>query len=140
MAIKIQTKKTEIPVEIGDLTFSFDVSDESVKRFRDEAVKVQKEFENLVISEDEEKALEQAKLALKRGFEIMLGKGAFEKVYNLSPSVMICMQYFVQLAGGIEEELPSMGFAETQQEKAKKYLANNIKTNMVSPLASPLAR
>ena len=33
MAIKIQTEKPEIPVEIGNLRFSFDLSDESIKKF-----------------------------------------------------------------------------------------------------------
>lgn len=139
MAIKIQTQKPEIPVEIGELKFSFDVSDGSIKLFRDEADKVRKELENLAISDDEDKALKQAKEVLKRGFEVMLGKQAFEQVYELSPSVIICMQYFVQLAEGIEEELQNIGFAQSQKELAKKYLSKNIKTAMASPLASPLA-
>ncbi|MBM4762706.1 DUF6673 family protein [Bacillus sp. B15-48] len=139
MAIKIQTQKPEIPVEIGDLTFAFNVSDESVKKFRDEAVKVQKELENIAISDDEDKAIEQSKEVLKRGFNIMLGDGAFEKVYDISPSVMICMQYFVQLAEGIEQELRNMGFNESQQEKAKKYLMKNSQSAIASPVAFPLA-
>lgn len=123
MAIKIQTKKSEIPVEIGDEKFAFDVSDESIKNFREEALKVQKEFHSIGADADEEKALEEAKKVLKRGFEVMLGEGAFEKIYAISPSVMICMQYFVQLAEGIERELQNMGMSESQAELAKKYLA-----------------
>ncbi|MEK0285916.1 hypothetical protein [Caldifermentibacillus hisashii] len=127
MAIKIQTQKPEIPVEIGDLKFSFDVSDESIKKFREEAIKVQKELENLAISDNEDKALEQAKEVLKRGFEVMLGKDSFEKIYEISPSVIVCMDYFIQLAGGIEEELRNMGFSKSQQELAKKYIQSKKK-------------
>lgn len=137
LAIKIQTKKPEIPIEIGDLRFVFDVSDKSIKQFRNNALEVQKEFHSITI-EDDEKAIEQAKAVLKRGFEMILGDGAFEKIYDLSPSVMIAMQYFVQLAEGIEQELRNMGFSETQQETAKKYLAKSKKSAMVSPLVSPL--
>lgn len=127
MAITIQTQKPEIPVEIGDLKFSFDVSDESIKKIREEAIKVQKELENLAISDNEDKALEQAKEVLKRGFEVMLGKDSFEKIYEISPSVIVCMDYFIQLAGGIEEELRNMGFSKSQQELAKKYIQSKKK-------------
>lgn len=123
MAIKIQTKKPEIPVEIGDLKFSFDVSDESIKKFRNEAIKVQKELEEIAISDNDDQALEQAKDALKRGFEIMLGEGSFKKIYDISPSLVLCIQYFVQIAIGIEEELKNMGFSQSQKDLAKKYLA-----------------
>jgi hypothetical protein len=123
MAIKIQTQKTEIPVEIGDLKFSFNVSDESIKKFRNEAIKVQKELEEIAISDNDDQALEQAKEALKRGFEIMLGEGSFKKIYDISPSLVLCMQYFVQIAIGIDEELKNMGFSQSQKDLAKKYLA-----------------
>lgn len=123
MSIKIQTQKPEIPVEIGDLKFSFDVSDESIKKFRNEAIKVQKELEEIAISDNDDEALEQAKEALKRGFEIMLGEGSFKKIYDISPSLVLCMQYFVQIAIGIEEELKNMGFSQSQKDLAKKYLA-----------------
>ena len=123
MSIKIQTQKPEIPVEIGDLKFSFDVSDESIKKFRNEAIKVQKELEEIAISDNDDEALEQAKEALKRGFEIMLGEGSFKKIYDISPSLVLCMQYFVQIAIGIEEELKIMGFSQSQKDLAKKYLA-----------------
>lgn len=123
MAIKIQTQKPEIPVEIGDLKFSFNVSDESIKKFRNEAIKVQKVLEEIAISDNDDQALEQAKEALKRGFEIMLGEGSFKKIYDISPSLVLCMQYFVQIAIGIDEELKNMGFSQSQKDLAKKYLA-----------------
>lgn len=122
MAIKIQTKKTEIPVEIGDLKFAFDVSDESILNLQKEALEVQKEFHGIATSEDDEKALEQAKKALNCGFDMMLGEGAFEKVYDLSPSVMICYEYFIRILKGIEEELANRGYSQSQKELAEKYL------------------
>lgn len=122
MAIRIQTEKPVIPIELGDLKFEFDVSDESVKKFREDATKVQKELTNITV-EDEDKALELTKGVLKRGYDLILGEGAFEKVYNLSPSVLITMKYLEQIVEGIAAELKALGFEPSAQEKAKKYLA-----------------
>lgn len=127
MAIRIQTEKTEIPIELGELRFAFSVSDESVKEFSKNAESVQKELERLAARPDDEKGLELAKEALKKGYDAMFGEGTFEKVYELSPSVLIVMKYFQQIAEGIHEELGKMGFGETQQQKAKKYIRNKKK-------------
>lgn len=123
MAIIIQTEKPVIPIHLGDLNFEFSVSDESVKKFRSDAAKIQKELESVNVSDDDEKALEQAKDVLRRGFDLMLGNGAFEKIYDLSPSIVICIKYLAQIGEAIAGELEKMGFTESQQEKAKKYLA-----------------
>src|SRR5690606_31497970 len=102
--------------------FIFDASDESIKKLREEAFKVQEEFHSIGADVDDDTALEKAKKVLKRGFNLMLGEDAFEKIYDLSPSVMACMQYFVQLVEGLEQELQNMGLSETQEDLAKKYL------------------
>lgn len=122
MAIKIQTKKPEIPIEIGDLKFSFDVTDESIKKFREKAVEIQKEFHSIGKTDDDNVALEKVKDVLKRGFDLMLGKGTFEKIYDLSPSIMICMDYFVQIVEGIEQELQNRRYTDTPKENVEKYL------------------
>lgn len=139
MAIKIQTQKTEIPIELGDLKFAFDISDESIKRFRDNAVKIQKELESINVSDQDDKAMEQLKEILERGFTIMLGEGAFKKIYERSPSVMVVMNYFEQIANGIAAELNEMGYSETQAQKAKKYLANKKQPLSAPIMRSPLA-
>lgn len=123
MAVKIQTEKPVIPIEIGKLKFEFDISDESIKSFREEALKAEKEFHSISVNEEDEKALEQARNVLKRAYDLFFGEGAFEKIYELSPSVMICMNYFVQIVEGIESELNKRGLSQSAQEKAKKYLA-----------------
>lgn len=121
MAIKIQTRKTEIPIEIGHLKFAFDVSDDSIQKFREQALEVEKEFHSISVDEDDEKALEQAKAVLKKGFDMMLGDGAFEQIYKLSPSIMLCMDYFVQVVQGINEEVHKLGIG-SPQDKRQKYL------------------
>lgn len=124
MTIKIQTKKTVIPVEIGKLNFEFDVSDDSVVEFRKNAKQLYKELEVIGEVNDEEKALELSKETLQKGFDLFLGDGAFKEIYKQTPSVVFLMDYITKLSEGIEEELRSLGFSDTKEEKVKKYLKN----------------
>lgn len=129
MAIKIQTEKPTIPVEIGKLKFEFDVSDESIKNFYEKSFETFKEIETIEVDEDEEEEVifEKAKDILKKSFDLMLGEGAFVQIYELSPSIFILTNYYKQLYEGISKELEKMGFSESQVEKAKKYIKNKNK-------------
>lgn len=133
MAIKIQTKDTDIPVEIGELKFTFDGSDESVVEFRKWASEKRKELaaieDKARKEENEEKAMAEMKELLKVIFDKMLGKNAFDQIYELSPSITIMANYFQQLSIGIGEELESRAPDSTIQKKAKKYLQNKNKKN-----------
>jgi|SRR5690606_6915332 len=122
MAIRIQERKPEIPVEIGPLKFSFEVTDESVLEFRKKAVEIQKELEELKVDENKQEDLEACKDVLRRGFDLLLGDGAFEKIYELTPSVVILMDYLAQLADGINEELRNMGATAVLKRRAEKYI------------------
>lgn len=131
MAIKIQTKQIGIPVEIGELNFVFDTSDESVKKFRKDldAVyeKLKKIDTNSKKTEDEDKLFDEAKNYLSEGFELVLGKGAFDEIYKQTPSVLRLVDYFVKLSEGIKEELSDLGINESQKELTEKYLAKKKK-------------
>ncbi|WP_017728493.1 hypothetical protein [Halalkalibacterium ligniniphilum] len=122
MAIKIQTEKTVIPVEIGELNFEFNVSDEAIKNLRKNAKIVQEEFVNINDAVDEEKSEKAAKTVLQKGFDLLLGEGAFEKIYAQTPSIIYLMKYFIQLSEGIDKELKTLGIDASQKEKVKKYL------------------
>lgn len=127
MAIKIQTQDTFIPVEIGEVELRFDLSDESINNFRKKALKTQKELEEINIKDDDEKVLDQCRDILNRGFTMMFDENAFQKVYDISPSVVIMMDYFKQITEGISEELEERGLTESAQSKANKYLQNKKK-------------
>lgn len=127
MAIKIEEKKPEIPVEIGPLKFSFLVTDESILKMRKQGVEIERELleveRKLKQSEDDEEGLKQAKDVLRRGFdELFLGEGAFDKIYDMTPSVMVLMNYFGQLSKGIFKEVEAMGGFEDIQKITGKYL------------------
>lgn len=120
MTIKIQTQKTGIPVVIGELEFTFETSDQSVKNFRQNAIDIQKELNEIKI-DDEENWLETSKDVLRRGYDLLLGDGAFEKVYEVTPSVMVTMQYLTQIVEGLTNELNALGY--NNADKVKKYLS-----------------
>lgn len=115
MAIKIQTQQTGIPIEIGPLKFTFDTSDENIKKFFKKAAELEKleNKENII-------DLDSLKEDIKLGFDVILGEGAFEQIYNLTPSVIACRTYLEQIAEGIVEELQKRNAAKT--EKYNHYL------------------
>lgn len=128
MAIKIQTQQTYIPIQLGDLELKFEVTDDSILALQTELTKVQKELDALDRGGSDEEKLNKSKLVLKRGFDTFFGEGTFDKVYEMSPSVMIIMEYFKQISEALFKELEKMGYRQTTQaDKAKKYLANKKK-------------
>ncbi|WP_152657608.1 DUF6673 family protein [Oceanobacillus sp. CFH 90083] len=126
MAIKIQTEKPVIPIEFGGLKFEFPVDDEAIKKFREQIPKLKEELEDLALDQNEENQ-ELTKEALRKGYDVVLGEGSFDKVYQETPSIVYCMHYYSQLAEGLENELKERGFSDSAQEKAQKYLQQNKK-------------
>lgn len=122
MAINIQTQKTYIPIQLGDLELRFDVSDDSLVKLRSNITKVEENFNKL--TEDNEAGIEQVKNILKEVYDNLFGDGTFEQVYEISPSVLIVTEYFLQIANAIRKELNKRGFQTSPHEKAQKYLAN----------------
>lgn len=126
-AIKIQTQQSYIPIFLGDLELRFDISDESIKNLRTELIAVKDRVEKTQISEKGEKALEQLKEVLTNGFDTVFGEGTFDKVYEISPSIFIVVDYFKQIFDAVFKELENRGLTASTQEKAQKYLANKKK-------------
>ncbi len=119
MAIKIELKKPEIDVEIGDLQFKYDYSDKFIKEESKKAEEVLKTLKSMDDQTDSDEINEH----LKIGFDMYLGEGAFEKIYELAPSVLEMMRIFVELRNHLEAELTKRGelIGKTQKERAKKY-------------------
>src|SRR5690606_32427107 len=128
MAIRIEEKKAEIPVEIGELKFSFKVTDDAVLDFRKNSLAVMEELKGFQIKpdgepdEEDETIMEKVKEILRKGFDTILGEGAFEKIYDMTPSVFLLMRYFEQLATGLADELKNMGALEVLNQRAENYL------------------
>ena len=122
MAIRIEEQKPEIPVEIGELKFTFKVTDEAVLNFRKESLRLKEELEKIQAAEEDETNVKKVRELLRQGFDAFLGEGAFEKIYEMSPSVMVISRYFAQLVLGISDEIERMGADKALEKRAKKYL------------------
>lgn len=130
MAIKIQTEETVIPVEIGNLTFGFNISDDAVSTFQNGVDKVLEKFKKLekeISEENGSEVIDLVKQVLTEGFDFMLGEGTFEKLYKQTPSVIKLTNVFKQLSDSLKEELESAGIEESQKELGQKYLAEKAK-------------
>src|SRR5690625_1083660 len=124
MSIKIQTKTTQIPIEFGDeLTLYFDMSDENIQKL----FKAQETFEQEVskINNDD---IDGLKEMLRKAYTLMLGNGAFDKLYELSPSVVILTNYFWEIAKGLVDEIEKRA-GQTQMQKVEKYLQQKNRRN-----------
>jgi len=117
-AIIIQTQSTAIPIEFNGLKFEFRTDDASVDQFRKGVASLQDEIQAMEPAEGEE--LEASKATLKRGYDYILGDGAFERIYEKTPSVIALTNAFMQLGEAISQRLNTLG--EKQSDKAKKYL------------------
>lgn len=121
MTIKIQTQDTQIPIEIGDVTLYFDMSDDNI----DNLFKTQETFEKEIAQIDNED-IESLKEMLRKTYDLILGEGAFDKVYELSPSVVILTRYFWAIFEGIVEEVEKRA-GQSKMQKVEKYLQNKKK-------------
>ncbi|MBC1522409.1 hypothetical protein HB912_12200 [Listeria aquatica] len=135
MAIKIE-QSADIPVTINSMEFKFDSSDENIKRLAniDEIIEKKlsksdfkqnatEEIER-VTSEEIEEGLKNAGLVAKVGFDEILGKGSFEKIYKSCPSILKVLDIFTAVIDGLYEEIKDTGkrMEQNQSEKAQSYL------------------
>lgn len=116
MAIKIQTKTTQIPIELGDLTLYFDMSDEGIEKLFKAGETFEKE-----IAKIEKDDVDSLKEMLKKTYDLFLGEGAFEKVYEIYPSIIVLTNYFWQIYEGLIDEIENRA-GQTKMQKVEKYL------------------
>lgn len=121
MAIRIQTEKPVIPIELGDVLLEFPTDDESIKKFRKTLPEMQEEIESMKPENDAEDH-EMAMTIVGKTYDRLFGEGTYEKVYAQTPSLYQCMAYLKEITQGIREELKGMGMDVDQSEKAKVYL------------------
>jgi len=123
LAIKIQTKTPTIPIEIGDLTLEFDMTDENIDRLYNTYEKMAERFDKAETND-----VETSKKVMKEAFDYILGDGAFDKVYALSGSILVTTEYFEAITNGIRDEVQKRT-KQTSHEKIDKYLQNKNRNN-----------
>lgn len=122
MVIKINTTKAGIPVEIGELKFTFDTSDDALTRLAETGETFMDDLSKIKGND-----LEATKEALRRGFDFLLGPSSFDQIYKQTPSAIQCIKILEQLYISLTVELEAAGNKYTQQEKAEHYLKQKQK-------------
>ena len=118
MSIKINTKSTEVPVEIGELKYTLDVSDKGLENLRDNYAKIVDAL-NTVKPEDEV----GIKTILSESFDAILTENSYLEIYKQTPSIPMCIGILQQLLQEVEKQLNSLLPTLTQTEKAQQYLS-----------------
>ena len=116
-------EKAHIPIEIGDLTLKFDMTDENIDRLYNTYEKMAEKFKDIETND-----VESSKKVMKEAFDYILGDGAFDKVYALSGSILVTTEYFEAITNGIRDEVQKRT-KQTNQKKVEKYLQNKKKKN-----------
>lgn len=124
MTIKITTKSTEIPVQIDDLEFKVDATDENLKRIKDSAIEFQNKLAN--VENDDSDAVRDAILGV---FDLVLGEGAGQKIYEKTGSLPVTIDVLNQLSKGMEKEFAARGLSLSQTDKANQYLQAKQRRN-----------
>lgn len=99
------------------------MSDENLQKLFDAEHDVMKK-----IDEVDKNDFEAQKKAISEIVDAMLGGGSFDKLYELSPSIFIVVEYFMQIAQGLKEEV-NKRLGNDNLGKAQKYLDAKEKVN-----------
>lgn len=123
MGIKIEQKQTTIPVEIGDLLFAFDVSDDNIKKFYTSIAATEEKINKLEMkmkkgNDNIPVEFSDLKLIMEAVLDSIFGSGTFTKIYEQTPSLSLITDYFYQITQGLEEEFASLN----RNKKLNKYM------------------
>jgi len=120
MAININVKDTFIPVQIGDIELKFDVSDNAVEEMFRKFKEVDKTIEEIDKANlKDEEAFKENRRLLQEAYDSLFGEGSYDKVYKLSPSLLITREYLSQIMEGIFKELEERGHLDDKKQVAK---------------------
>ena len=102
----IQLRKNKIHVPFVDddgkvvAEFWVDKTDKGIQELDKAIAEV-----NKLAKKTREDNFEEMKSYMTKSVDVILGEGAFDKLYEFNPSIEIVTLYFVQVALGIQEEL-----------------------------------
>lgn len=119
-ALNINVERTGFPVSLAGQDFFFDCSAEHIEEYEMKYVEVEKKLNEL----EDDGDIQSKKDALGLGYDVMLGNGAFEKLYKEIPDLIAWTNAFFDLAAGIAKNIEE--FKNEQENKStviqKEYL------------------
>ncbi|WP_379946466.1 DUF6673 family protein [Enterococcus devriesei] len=123
-AVDIKVERTGFPVTLAEVEFFFDCSTEHIEKYESEYVQVEKK-----LSELNEDNIESQKEALRLGYDVMLGEGAFDKLYGKVPDLIAWINAFFDLSEGIAQNIE--GFKKSQEKKASDVKTKYLKKKAI---------
>lgn len=121
MAIKIQVNKSVEEFDIAGKIYQMDMSDDAIKRYRSEWIKFEKEANDLAEKQDSEETEQEAKELLARLYDLFLGRGSFEKIFNdTGKSSLVVTDILKQIMDVVE-----IKYRSKSNENKAKYLNKN---------------
>lgn len=121
MAIKIQVNKAVEEFDIAGKIYQMDMSDDAIKRWRAEWIQFEKEANALAEKQDSEETEDEAKELLARLYDLFLGNGSFEKVFNdTGRSSLVVTDILKQIMDVVE-----LKYRAKSDENKAKYLNKN---------------
>lgn len=123
--VKIPVKTTQLPIEIGEHTFFIDTSEKGqdafLKLVSDHAkrtAKISEKLRNGLIKQDT--ADKNCNKELEKTLDRLLGDGAYDKLYALSPYNYFIAEYYTEICIAVSEEI---GSRDTRIfEKINRYI------------------
>ncbi len=122
--VKITIEKNTVPVTIGALDFEYTVTDKNVLSFEKIATESEKTLVQVLHDFQEDKIdepemVKKANAELSVLFDLLLGEGAYKKIYEQTPSVLTNAEIFMELIVGIREESDKLEKQKNKKRKAK---------------------
>ncbi|WP_461198555.1 hypothetical protein [Enterococcus sp. N249-2] len=124
--VKIQVKTTQLPIEIGEHIFYIDTSEKGAEAFwelvagyAEKSSKITKKLEKEQLKA--ETADRKAQEELEKVIENLLGPGAFDKLFELSPDYTLISEYYMEICSAVGKEIG--GRKKQFFDKMQRYLA-----------------
>lgn len=114
LKITLQKNYTEIPIVDEDgkevVSFKFDKTDKAIEKLEEQYKKITE------MAKDDEnfKDLENRKKFVKAAIDGTFGKGSFDKLYKLNPSLTIVTTYYIQLCLAVKEDIGNTNKADSE--------------------------
>lgn len=106
----IPVKKTDLPIQIGEHKFFIDTSEKGadkfyklVEEYSEKSHKIIEKYEKGLIKP--ETADKQSKKEIERVIDKLLGAGAFDKLFELSPDYAFISEYYIEICHAVSQEI-----------------------------------
>jgi len=122
MAIKVNLESIKIPVEIGDLKYEIDVTDDKyegfIKNFNIFLSKIEK------LDENDAENVVLLKTMVKAVYDELLGLSAFDEVYAKMPNIAFVSNVLINVVTQLMEEMDD---TVTPKNKMKTAVKKTVK-------------